>query len=64
MNESQEEADLILKQYVETFQQLPSSPMCVPDELVVKQVRIALEKGGPIPKSYAWYRGLPPGTVA
>lgn len=51
------------QKYIDTFGVTPPMPICVDESEALKQVRVALEKGKPIPNNYDWYNNLPLGAV-
>lgn len=52
------------QEYIDRFGVWPPTPMCVDESEILKQVKVALERGQPIPEDYDWYSQLPPGALA
>ena len=51
-------------EYLKAFKVAPHQPACIPEETIIEQLQLALEKGTPIPENYDWYKNLPPDANA
>lgn len=64
MLDNKSQLNIAFEQYLAAFGQNPPIPFGVDDETLLEVINKYLKKNKPIPKSYDWYKNLPPGACA